>query len=112
MPAAMKNKHNKKSGIAFDPLAKRAPRVFKRAPDAPTITVSASPAVNVTSTVYGSIVTDTASEIVSQTVYTTLAPSTIKAGTLSATTTLPTPVRTRLIFTYTTAVTTITDAHT
>ncbi|TLD34704.1 hypothetical protein E2P81_ATG04869 [Venturia nashicola] len=106
MPPAMKNNYQKKS--------ERVPRIFKRAPDAPTITVSASPVLNVTSTVYGSTVTDTASAIESQTIYTTLAPPTIKAGTdtISVTTTLPTPIRTKLIFTYTTDVTTITDAHT
>ncbi|RDI78889.1 hypothetical protein Vi05172_g11030 [Venturia inaequalis] len=112
MPAAIKNKHHKKSEHAFDPSAKRAPRIFKRAPDAPTITITATPAVNVTSTINGPTSTDTASAILSQTVYTTLAPSTIKSGTVSVTTTLPTPIRTKWIFTYTTATTTITDAHT
>lgn len=106
-PAALKKKHHKKSENA----SKRAPRIFKRAPDAPTVTATASPAVSVTDTVYGPTVTDTSSQIVSQTIYTTLAPSTIKAGTISVTTTLPTPIRTRLQFAYTTAVATKTESY-
>lgn len=103
MPAAMRKKIQKKSN---------ALRIFKRAPDAPTVTAQYSPAVSVTSTFTGPTVTDTSSLIVLQTVYTTLPPSTVRAGTVTITTTLPTTLRTRLEFVYTTAVTTKTESVT
>jgi hypothetical protein len=107
MPAAMKKKKywQKKSEGS-------SPRLFKRAPDAPTVTATYSPAVSVTSTFIGPAVTDTSSTIVLQTTYTTLAPSTVSAGTVTVTTTLPTPIKTRLQFQYITAVTTKTESFT
>jgi hypothetical protein len=81
----------------------------ERAPDVPTVTVTAATPVNVTQTFYApTTITDTVTTVVSNMVYTTLPPSTVKTGTVTSTVTLPQATRTKLDLTYTTAFSTIT----
>lgn len=92
--------------------ARHQRRIVKRAPDAPTLTSTFSPAAVVTSTVAGSTITDFATVNATSTSFTYLAPSTIKDGTETITTTLPTPTRTIVDVHFTTDRATITRSFT
>lgn len=84
----------------------------RRAPDAPTSTVTLETPVSATVTETAPATTTT--ETVLQTTQTTLTipPPTVLSGILTRTTTLPTPTKTKVKFTYTTTTTTKTYAAT
>jgi hypothetical protein len=84
----------------------------KRAPDAPTITITASPPVNTTTTITGPTVTDTLSTSVITTSYTNLPDSTVKSGTYTVTTTLPTPTYTKVDIEFKKTTTVVTHTRT
>ncbi|KAF2691054.1 hypothetical protein K458DRAFT_355509 [Lentithecium fluviatile CBS 122367] len=96
---AAKLKRDQKARDAAAPLEKRAP-------DAPTLTVTASTPVNFTSTYTAAAVTNTESTVVSTTTTFTQPPVTIYSGIFTSTVTAPTPTKTRFSFAYTTSLTT------
>jgi len=84
----------------------KSAQLDKRAPDAPTFTVTAALPVNETVTITASPITTTESTVVSKTATVTLPPVTVYSGIYTHARTLPTPTKTRLRFTYTTSTTT------
>jgi len=74
----------------------------ERAPDAPTVYVTASTAINTTITYTAAATTTTEVDLTTSTVSTTLPPSTVYSGIYTSTITLPTPTKTRFTLSYTT----------
>ncbi|KAF2255605.1 hypothetical protein BU26DRAFT_443779 [Trematosphaeria pertusa] len=89
-----------------DRKARVAAPIAKRAPDEPTITITASPPVNITVTHTAPATTQIETTAITSTTTTTLPPVTVYSGIYTSTITLPTPTKTRLAFKY--AVTTST----
>ena len=77
-----------------------------RAPDEPTITLTAAIPANATVTYTAAPITTTESVMQTTTSISTLPPATIFSGVYTQTTTLPTPTNTRYAITYITSVTT------
>jgi hypothetical protein len=96
---AAKLKREQKASNAVAPLDKRAP-------DAPTITITAQTPMNTTITYTDPPTTTTESTVVSTTTTTTEPPVTIYSGIFTSTATAPTPTKTRFAFAYTTSVVT------
>ncbi|OCL01506.1 hypothetical protein AOQ84DRAFT_328859 [Glonium stellatum] len=78
----------------------------ERAPDAPTVYVTASTAVNTTVTYTAATTTTTEIDLTTSIVSTTLPPSTVYSGIYTSTITLPTPTKTKYTIAYTTIWTT------
>jgi hypothetical protein len=78
----------------------------KRAPDAPTLTITAATPANTTSTITAAPITATLTTAVTTTSSTTLPPVTVYSGIFTATITAPTPTRTKLTFALTTVTST------
>lgn len=78
----------------------------ERAPDAPTVYITASTAVNTTITYTAAATTTTETNLTTSTISTTLPPSTVYSGIYTSTITLPTPTKTRYTLSYTTVWTT------
>lgn len=85
-----------------DARAQAAAPLRERAPDAPTITITAPVPVNTTVTYTAPAITSTESVLVTTTTTSTLPPATIFSGTYTATTTLPVQTKTKFSFIYTT----------
>ncbi|KAF2808430.1 uncharacterized protein BDZ99DRAFT_55601 [Mytilinidion resinicola] len=83
-----------------------AVQVEERAPDAPTIYVTYSVAVNVTSTLTAAPTTTTETDLTTTVTSTTLPPATVFSGIYTSTTTLPTKTKTKKTIAYTTLYTT------
>ncbi|PSN72804.1 hypothetical protein BS50DRAFT_568407 [Corynespora cassiicola Philippines] len=82
--------------------------VEKRAPDAPTVTVTAETPVNATVTQTAPAITTTEGAMTTTTTTTTMPPSTVYSGIFTSTVTLPTPTKTKVTFAYTSTTSTIT----
>ncbi|KAF2869684.1 hypothetical protein BDV95DRAFT_83776 [Massariosphaeria phaeospora] len=80
----------------------------ERAPDAPTITVTAATPASATSTYTAPPLTTTESALATTTTTSRLPPVTVYSGVYTKTVTLPTPTKTQLTFGYTTTTSTIT----
>ncbi|RAQ98978.1 hypothetical protein DDE82_008727 [Stemphylium lycopersici] len=74
----------------------------RRAPDAPTTTVTYETPILTTATITADAITTTETVLVTATATTTLPPPTVYSGLLTKTTTLPTPTKTKFKFTYAT----------
>ncbi|KAH7397112.1 hypothetical protein BKA66DRAFT_234856 [Pyrenochaeta sp. MPI-SDFR-AT-0127] len=85
-----------------------AGRLERRAPDAPTSTVTYDVPVNTTTTIIAPATTTTESVLLTTTSTSTLPPATFLSGLLTQTITLPTPTKTRLRLTFATTTKTIT----
>ncbi|ORY07788.1 hypothetical protein BCR34DRAFT_489155 [Clohesyomyces aquaticus] len=84
-------------------LKANAAQLEERAPDAPTLTVTAIIPANTTITYTGSpAITSTETVLTSSTSWTSLPPVTVYSGVFTSTITLPTPTRTRMSFSYST----------
>ncbi|KAG9186627.1 hypothetical protein G6011_09735 [Alternaria panax] len=88
--------------------AEKAGKLERRAPDAPTTTVTATP-VSVVATMTAPAITTTETVLLTASATTTLPPPTVLSGLLTLTTTLPTPTKTKfkLGFTTTTKIITL-----
>lgn len=82
--------------------------IVKRAPDAPTITVTGDVPVNTTTTILAPASTTTETVLQSATVTTTLPAATVYSGLYTSTVTLPTPTKTQLQLSFATTTKVIT----
>ncbi|KAH3918547.1 hypothetical protein HBH56_038060 [Parastagonospora nodorum] len=80
----------------------------RRAPDAPTLTVTADVPVNTTTTILAPATTTTETVLTSATVTSTLPPATVFSGLFTSTITLPTPTKTQLKLSFATTTKVIT----
>ncbi|KAI4660485.1 uncharacterized protein J4E78_005188 [Alternaria triticimaculans] len=91
--------------------AEKAGQFQRRAPDAPTTTVTYETPVAVLATVTAPAITTTESVLLTQSATETLPPPTVLSGLLTSTTTLPTPTKTKSKFAFTTTTEVITFGH-
>lgn len=98
---AAKQRRNEQAREAAAPLERRAP-------DAPTLTVTADVPVNTTTTILAPATTTTETVLTSATVTSTLPPATVFSGLFTSTLTLPTPTKTQLKLSYATTTKVIT----
>lgn len=87
-------------------LKAKANEIEERAPDAPTLTITAPQAINTTITYTAAGVTTTETDFTTSTASTTLPPSTVYSGKTTSTITLPQKTKTRYTVSYTTQYTT------
>ncbi|KAF2032588.1 hypothetical protein EK21DRAFT_87175 [Setomelanomma holmii] len=80
----------------------------RRAPDAPTLTITGDVPVNTTTTVFAPATTTTETVLLSATTTSTLPPATVFSGLYTNTITLPTPTKTQLKLSFATTTKTIT----
>ncbi|EMD91797.1 hypothetical protein COCC4DRAFT_47719 [Bipolaris maydis ATCC 48331] len=83
-----------------------AKKLNRRAPDAPTTTVTFQTPVSTTVTQTAAAITTTETVLQSTEVTSTIPPPTVLSGILTRTTTLPTPTKTKVKFSFTTTTTT------
>jgi hypothetical protein len=92
--------------------AENAGQVERRAPDAPTTTVTYKTPVSVVATVTAPAITTTETLLQTASATVTLPPPTVLSGLLTSTTTLPTPTKTRSKYAWATTTKVITFGHT
>ncbi|KAL1792129.1 hypothetical protein ACET3X_009880 [Alternaria dauci] len=88
--------------------AEQAGKLQRRAPDAPTTTVTYETPVSVNATITAPAITTTETVLLTASATTTLPPPTVLSGLLTLTTTLPTPTKTKFKLAYATTTKVIT----